>query len=419
MRYNRTEISDKVGFLSVIDEKFKTCQLTIRFIVKNDPETVSENAIAVGVIATTNSVFNTIAKMNEKLSSLYGSVLAQITGKRGDLQVLSVSSSWIDNRYAIDGEDITREMVQIVRDCIFSPDIQDGGFSQENFDIEKKDLLDKIDAEMNDKRSYALKQALQTALKDEPAGIVPYGSKETALKVTPQSAYKAYKNLLKNAQIEISFVSPYENSLAEETFREAFSQIERSPQEVVFRTPSPIKPEIERVSEEIDVRQCKTVMVFKSDSDDVFALRLVSMILGETPVSKLFVNVREKMNLCYYCACHFSPPKNVLTIDSGVEKSNIQKAEDEILRQLDEIKKGNFSDDELQNALASLDNAFSSVGDSPTSYPMWFFECLCDGEILTPAQKFAKFMEVSRQRIVDAANSLKPDTFYYMLSKED
>lgn len=161
------------------------------------------------------------------------------------------------------------------------------------------------------------------------------------------------------------------------------------------------------------------VLVFKTDFADRYALKIMNMIFGETPVSKLFMNVREKLSLCYYCASRIAYSKGALIVDSGVEKENIQKAEEEILRQLDEIKNGNFTDEEMQNALLSVDNALSAVGDTPSSYSSWYFDRLCDGEFLTPEQVMEKYRAVSREDIIRAAESLKLDTVYLMLNKED
>jgi predicted Zn-dependent peptidase len=147
-------------------------------------------------------------------------------------------------------------------------------------------------------------------------------------------------------------------------------------------------------------------------------MKLLSTIYGETPVSKLFMNVREKMSLCYYCACRTVASKGALTVDSGVERENIEKAKTEIIRQLDEIRQGNITDEELESALLSLDNALTQVGDTPNSYSSWYFERFCDGNIVTPEQQFTEYKNVTKARIVQAANSLSLDSVYLMLDKE-
>lgn len=418
MKYNRFVFDGNIGFSSVIDEKFKTNSLIIRFITSLSRDTSAENALAIGVLSDSSKNYNTLAKLNEKLSSLYGASLNSGAKKRGDIQILSLGASWINNRYAIDGEDITGEMLDIICECLFEPNASGGKFDEEAFRITKKDLLDKIDAEINNKRGYAISRAAATAFKGEPAENSCYGTKKSAEKVTAETAYKAYRNLLETAQIEIFYVAPEENTGVQNRLKEEFAKLSRKSESFKFNSHSPVKKTAERVSEEFVVNQSKMVMTFKTDSDDLYAMKLMSMIFGETPVSKLFMNVREKMSLCYYCASRMMNSKGALMVDSGVEKDNIEKAEAEILRQLDEIKNGNFSEDEMNNALLSLDNALSSVGDTPSSYSLWYFERFCEGNIITPEEMLAEYKSVTRERIIEAARSFVLDSVYLMLNKE-
>lgn len=419
MKYNRTELDGNIGFTSVIDEKFKTACLTVRFITKLSENTAAANLTGTDVITYSNSKLKTFSELNEKLSSLYGASLSSFSGKRGDVQILGISSAWLMNRYAIDGEDIEGEMLSIIRDSIFSPNAENGEFDEDSFKITKNELLDRIESEINNKRGYAISRAAETAFRGEPAEYSSYGTKESAETVTSEKAYSAYMNLLKTAPVEIHYVAPEENPAVLEMFRENFAKIERVPESAVLKNHSPLKNEVITESDEFDVRQCKMVMTFKTDSDDNYSLKMLNTIWGETPVSKLFMNVREKLSLCYYCASRVIQSKGTVMVDVGVERKNIEKAKNEILRQLDEIKNGNITDKEIESANRSIDNGLTSVGDTPSSYSAWYFECFCDGEILTPQEKFEKYSSVTKEDIVRSANSLNLDSIYIMYDKEE
>ena len=142
-------------------------------------------------------------------------------------------------------------------------------------------LADRIDAEMNNKRSYALARAAEAAFVGEPAECSCYGTRESAEAVTAADAYAAYLRILKTAQVEIYYVAPEPNDKAAEMFRREFAAIERKSRKCTFRTVSPAKSEPSTVTEEMDVLQCKTALTFKSDSDDIYALRVMSAMLGE------------------------------------------------------------------------------------------------------------------------------------------
>lgn len=420
MIYKREQLADNIGYTAIVDKKFKTDVLSVKFITDLCPETNAENSIAVGTLATSNMKYKTLAELTSKLASLYGSSVYADVKKRGDIQVLSVGASWLDNAYALENEDITSEMLEIVSDCIFRPNVDGESFDEASFNIRKNDLLDKIDAEINNKRGYAVSQAFETAFRGEPAEYSCYGKRAQAETSTSASAYKAYLELLKNAQIEIFFVSPQENKSVKEKLAAEFAAIERSaPKTYRFTSNSKAKAAAEYAEEKLDVNQSKMVLVFKSDNEDKEALKLMSTIYGETPFSKLFANVREKLSLCYYCASGYINSKNALSVDSGVETVNIEKAKEEILNQLEEIKKGNFEQSDIDNSLMSLDNALTAVGDVPSSYIGWYFGRFCEGDSASPEEIAEKYRAVTKERIIEAAKSLVLDTVYVMSPKED
>ena len=418
MIYQRSDIGNGVGFTSVTDEKFKSRSLSVYFLTELHNETAALNNLAVSVLTNSNSTYRSYAAFSEKLSELYGAALSSTTRKKSDSQILGVRASWLDNKYAIDGEDIGGEMRELIRNCIFAPDADNEKFSEESFSISKKELLDRIDCELNDKHAYALMQASKLAFRGEPAAVASYGNRETALAADPHSAFLAYQELLRTAQVEIYYVSPVKDDSFADMFRECFAGIDRSPVPLSFYCPSPLKPEPETVTDEFDVNQCKMVISFKTDTTDKYALKMMSIIYGELPFSKLFVNVREKMSLCYYCSSTSSFVKGSLNVDTGVERCNTEKAKSAILAQLDEIANGNITDEEIAGALMALDNAVQQCGDTPTSYISWYFDCFCDKDFITPEEHFARFCAVTKERIINAAKSLKLDSIYIMLNKE-
>lgn len=418
MIYNRTDLGSGIGFTSIIDSKFKTCSLAVYFLTELSAETAAVNNLAASILTVSSSRYRTFAALSEKLSELYGAGLSSTTRKKGNAQALCVKASWLGNKYALDGEDTGGEMRELIRDCLFAPNAENGEFDADSFAIVKKDLLDNISSEFNDKRTYALIQAAKTAYRGEPSAISSYGTREAAVAATASDAYRAYKELIRTAQIEIYYVSPEKDDSFAEMFRESFAEVERSPKSVNIRSHSPLKQEIERVSEEFDVNQCKAVMTFKTDSDDRYALKMLSIIYGEMPFSKLFLNVREKLGLCYYCSSSSVSVKGAFFVDIGVERSNIETARAEIIAQLDEIRSGNISDEEINSSIMALDNAVMQIGDTPSSYIGWYFDCFCDKDFITPEEHFRRFAGVTRERIVQAARSLNLDSIYLMLSKE-
>ncbi|MDD7184724.1 MAG: insulinase family protein [Ruminococcus sp.] len=419
MTYERIRLAENIGFSEIIDSKFKTGVLEIDFITPLSPETSSQNASAICSINMTNSKYPSITEFSSKLNSLYGSNIFSKVNRISDFQINSIGASWLDSKYALEGEDIETETVKILLDCIFSPDIKDNAFNQNVFEIAKKDIQAKIDSEINNKRGYAVRQASKIAFRGEPAENNSYGTSETLKEVTSESAYSALQNLVINSQIEISYVSAQKNDKIRKILSDVFGKLKRNGNTYKFISFSPIKPSPEEFTETLDVNQSKMVLVFKTKKDDKYAMKMLSALYGETPFSKLFANVREKMSLCYYCSSSFSRAKNCIFVDCGVETKNIETARNAIIGQLDEIISGNFSDEDMQNVLLALENSFSGIGDTAGSYINWYKSAVYEGEYLTPEQTLEKYRNVTRDRIIECAKSLVLDTVYVMKSKEE
>ncbi len=419
MTYERIRLAENIGLSEIIDSKFKTGVLEIDFITPLSPETSSQNASAICSINMTNSKYPSITEFFSKLNSLYGSNIFSRVNRISDFQINSIGASWLDSKYALEGEDIETETIKMLLDCIFSPDIRDNAFNQNVFEIAKKDIQAKIDSEINNKRGYAVRQASKIAFRGEPAENNSYGTSETLKEVTSESAYSALQNLIRNSQIEISYVSAQKNDKIRKLLSETFGKSGNKGNTYKFINFSPIKQTAEEFTETLDVNQSKMVLVFKTKKDDKYAMKMLSALYGETPFSKLFANVREKMSLCYYCSSSFSRAKNCIFVDCGVETKNIETARNAIIGQLDEIISGNFSDEDMQNVLLAFENSFSGIGDTAGSYINWYKSAVYEGEYLTPEQTLEKYRNVTRERIIECAKSLVLDTVYVMKSKEE
>ncbi len=417
--YSRTEISDGISFTSIIDSKFKTNTIRVKLLAKLDEKTASANALALGIIASSNSKYTSRTELSAKMNALYGGNLFADVSKTGDVQVLTLGASVINNRFTFENEDITGEMLDILECCLFAPNVNDGKFNEKEFSHRKQDLLDSIDTEINNKRGYAILRAQQTIFKNEPSAYSSYGTRETAENLTPETVYRAYQKILETAGIEIYFVGSEEIPEIKERFKNAFSSINRNYQYVEMNSPSPVKSEIERVVDRLDVNQMKMVMAYKTNYENIYPIIVMNTIFGGSPVSKLFANVREKMSLCYYCASMYVISKNTLIVDSGIEKENLEKAEKAINEQLEMVKNGDFTDEDINNAVLSILNSIKSTGDTPSSLIGWYFKTLCRGEIINPDEEAERIKAVTREQIIECAKSFTADTVYIMTGIEE
>ena len=334
----RTKLAEGVHFNSVSDNRFKTMLIEANFVMPLSAETASANALLVYVLSRSCREYPTYRALCKKLSSLYGAELSAASGKSGDRQLLTLTLTGIDDRYALDGESIAEQLSSLLCSVIFEPNLNGSAFLQAETDQERRQLLDDIDSEFNDKRVYAIGQMIKNMCSDEVFGIKRYGTAEQVKSLTPEDLYAAWQNVLRTAQLEIMYVGDSEPDKVLSVFAEAFSGIEREPHKV--ETEVIAKAEnVKRITDEMDVSQSKLVMGFRGEralpDKKAFASQLMAAVLGGTATSKLFCNVREKQSLCYYCAARYDKTKGIMIIDSGVEGENIEKLERGIMKEID------------------------------------------------------------------------------------
>ncbi len=416
--HNRRSIADEVYFTSITDKKFKINSITVNFITEMS-HNAAENAVLDRMLTKCCEKYDTMAKLNRRLSELYSAGLNYNVFAYDDFQVCSLSINVLDNRYALEGEDILRETVDILLGCIFAPYLENGAFPEQSLDIEKRNQIDDNDSEINDKTRYAHFRALETGYKGEPASLRWGGTNEEVEAVSTVSVMKAYRRMISETRVEIVCVGESDFDGLDKVFADAFSKVERHVKPIPGSKPSPLKSEIARVTENLDIEQSKLVMLFKTPLLKPYPFLVMRALYGGTESSKLFMNVREKMSLCYYCFATMMFAKGAITVECGVAHENIEKTEKECINQLDEIVKGNFTDDELEKVKLYIINTVRSSEDTVSG-----ISGKCLTAILTPGfdvdieEKVRGINSVTREDVIETAASFRLDTVYTLIPGE-
>lgn len=416
---NRRKIADGVYFSSITDKRYKKNLISVAFSTQLSEDTATENVIVPVLLTKCNSKLPTYKAFNNKMSRLYASGIGGTAGRQYDLQTISFGAYYLDDIYALSGEKMTGIMTDILIDCLTSPVTENGVFSEKFVELEKKTVIDNIETAINDKRSYAIERAMKTICKGEPASVCSYGTVEKAKLITPDSAYKAYRRMLETMPCEIICTGCSNFEGVAEKFAAAFEKAGRHDIENTTIALSPVKTQTEEVTERLTVNQSKLVLGFKSHSDDDAALVLLQKIFGGTTSSKLFRNVREKMSLCYYCSAARNDLKGIMLVNSGVENENIEKTKEAVIDQLEEIKNGNFTNEDINFAEMAIKNDFKSVADSAGNVSNWYFDCIRKNDIVTPEEKLGRYLGVSKERIIAAAKSMVLDSVYVLTGNEN
>ena len=422
--FDRKEIASGVFFNAISETKFKSNLISMRFIAPLDEKTAAKNALLFPVLLRGSTNFPDIGSIRREEESVYDTDISDGVYKRGDSQILEIRMSLLDNRFSIDGMNITNRAVRLLSDILFSPLMENSAFLEEYVESEKQMLIDDIRAQINDKRRYAMQRLSEEMFSDDVFGISELGTVESVDEITANALTAQYKELFSRAHIEIFAVGRFDFASLRETFRTLFSSTKRS---YIYQTETkPLqsaKPSVKTVYERQNISQGKLAMGFYTGvtvkDENYTAMQLLNIIYGAGVTSKLFLNVREKLSLCYYCGSGENGQKGFLTVHSGIEFKNEKKAADEILAQLDEIKKGNISENELRDAKLALVDSAERIADSAYNMLNWYFACVMNGEMITPEEKCEKVRATTTDDIVKIAQNIRLDTYYFLCAKEE
>lgn len=415
---HRKEIQKGITFNWVQDPKFKRNRISIHSMLPLKLESVSHNTMIPLLLRKGSASLGEDENIYTQLNHLYGAVLTGGSGRYNSLQRVFFTVQSLDNAYAMEGEDLITSSVELLLDCFFHPNFQ------RDFRVEKQYLIDQIQGEINDKRSYAINQTLLHMFESEGICLPQFGTVETAETVTPASVEHAWKQMLQTAPMEIIFTGSGDPQRALDACTAAFRHLDRTPQQtdliVVKETPE----KVSYLREELPgLQQGKLVMGFRSKTlntyQDKIAARVFSALFGSTPFSKLFLNVRERLSLCYYCSSQFETVSGYLLVDSGVDEANNEKTQEEVLRQLEAVQQGDFTQEELDHTKLLLANALQSTGDSLGNVEGWYLSQILLGETHTPEDEIALVNQVTREDVIAIANGVALDTVYFLTGKED
>lgn len=423
MVFERKELASGIFWNAIHETKFKSNLISVRFVLPLTADTAAKNALLFPVLLRGSENFSNIGSIRREEESIYDTTLNDSVYKRGDTQVLELRMSVLDNKYAIDGMDITERAMMLLDDILFHPITENGVFCEEYVESEKEKLIDDILAQVNDKRRYAMTRLIEEMFEGDAFGLSELGTVETTEAVCPVCLWKQYHEMLSTARIEIFAIGNFDFDALSARFARMFEGIERrytgAPETKVMQD---ARKEVKTVYERQNITQGKLSLGFYTGStvhdEDYHVMQMLNVIFGAGVTSKLFLNVREKLSLCYYCGSSENGQKGYMTVNSGIEFANEKKAADEILFQLDEIKKGNISESELRDARLALLDAIGRVGDSTGNILNWYFSGVMNGKLISPEEKRALIESVTAKDIVKKAQDIRLDTYYFLCGKE-
>lgn len=413
-----------VFLTSVNTKKFKSSYLSMTFLTPLKKETAAVNALIPNLLRRGTETCPDMQSISAALDQLYGGAIEPVVRKIGETQCVGFVGSFLDDTYTLDGSRILNQAAELMGEMLLRPYTENGAFSADYTRQEKANLVDRIKAEINEKRQYAVNRVMEEMCREEPYGVNRMGREADVAEITPASAWTRYQELLAHSRLELYYCGSAENDEVCVILQRALTGL---PREGGYEVPEtiivPTAAETRRVEEAMDVAQGKLTMGFRTGgitaaSPDYPALVLCNALFGGTANSKLFLNVREKLSLCYYASSSLARYKGAMVVSSGVEFSNVTRAEDEIGAQLEACRRGDFEPWEIVGARRYTVSSLLTMLDSQGRQEDWWLSQAVAGLSQSPEELAQAIEEVPVEAAVAAAQNLSLDTVYFLKGME-
>ena len=400
--------------------KLKTTTIGIYLSRELNRDEASKNAILPHILKNGCKKIENRTEIEHFLENLYGAKKSAGIAKKGNFHILCFEGETISDKFAPNGERLAEELLKLLLAIIF--DAKDE-FDQDVFLTERQNSITKIKSIINDKRIYANYRCQEEMSKGDVFSISRLGYTEDMEKLTKEELYNHYKKIIVSSLIDIYICGDVDFSEIEKTVKATLQKIKFQHADRASETILKDKKEINFVTEKMNVTQGKLSMGFLTHinptDEDSIALVLANTIFGGGAQSKLFNNVREKLSLAYYAGSVLNRAKGFLTVNAGIETENFEKTKAEIILQLEEMKKGNISEDEISSSKNFIINSLNAYDDDQFEMISYYQgERLMQSDMEIEDYK-EKILELEKDDIVRVISKVTLDTVYFITGAQD
>lgn len=421
MKNIKKEIKKGINLHMIETDKFKTNLIAVFLTTELNRENVTKNALISTILRRGSKNMTSQEEISKQMEDMYGASFDCGLDKMADNQVLKFYIETInDNFLPRNSENILKNSLEKILEIIFNPYIENDGFKEEYVEQEKNNIKNRIEGKIDNKARYAIDRCIEEMYKDEPYGLYKFGYIEDLEKIDGKNLYQYYKELINNCKIDI-FVS----GLIDEQITDLV-KLNESIENLEEREPKYNIPKITEkqqnqeenvITESMNVSQGKLILgldVNLENADLRYDTLLYNSILGGTANSKLFQNVREKANLAYVASSSYLRYKGNIFINCGIDIENYEKALELIKEQIENMKKGDFTEQEIENVKKGIVATIKTIKDEQDTQISYYFSQELSQEEVSIDEYIEKVNKITKQNIIDVANKVSINTIYFL-----
>ena len=399
------------------DKRFKQGRITVQLVRPMCREEAAMNALLPAVLLRGTAKHPDLRSITMHLDSLYGASVGDVVRRAGDYQTTGLGCSFTDERFAMAGDEILPPVVDFLRELLTQPLTENGGFCAGIVEGEKRNRIADIETDFNNKWVYAANSLLRNMCQADSFGIPRLGDIEQVEAITPAGLYDHYQRSLRESPVEIFYVGAAEPEQIASLLQPLFDGVGRDP--VVLPPQTAFQDAgFKRVRQETAASQSilclGLVTPITAAHPDYAAMRVLNMVLGAGMTSKLFMNIREKMSLCYSIDSHYYASKGILTVTAGIDAKQEKKVRREIMAQLEACKNGGITRQELDAAKQALLSGLRGVHDSPAAIESYYSLQALSGAPLSVEDYRAAVEAVTVADAVRAAGTVAEHSAFFL-----
>ena len=418
MTVQQLRIAQNIRLSHIQTDRFKTGVLTATLMLPLTKEHLALGQILPAVLRRGTERFPTMASVHKRLDELYASVIEIRCNRFGNNLSLSFTAEVLDQAFVPEPMDLLDGVLDMIAQLLLHPALKDGAFDPATVEQEIRFACDTIHSEINNTRSLAMIRLVEMMRREDGCSPTLEEIEAHLLKTTAEDLYEFYKKFLYSSPLELFYVG----SLSEEELKNKilshfkdWSGADAHPITLPFaeKTAGFLSK-----TQAMPVSQGKLAMGFRTGvattDQRIHAMILLNELLGGSPPSKLFLQVRERLSLCYYCSSAYHKNSGILTVSAGIDSKNREKAEKAILDQVEALKSGAISDSEWHAARTSLENVYRQIYDNPFELQNFYGNRILFGIEGSIEDSRRRLMEVTRDEVIALAGDLLLDTVFFI-----
>lgn len=398
------------------DRRFKQNILNVLFCTPTKDEEAALSALLPAVLLRGCKAYPDMHRIILKLDDLYGAGMGSLVRIIGNYQIVGIGCSFIQDRFALDGDQVLKPLTAFLHQILREPYTEQGVFSRDYVESERKNLLAAIDSRKNDKRAYATDRMLELLCGNDPFAIPRTGRREQVEQVTAEKLWQHYEKLLKESPVELFYVGSREPQEVAELIKPLFEGIQRQPTVLPPQTLLDAAPLCQQ-EECLEVSQGRLAMAYVSPVNmrhQLFIAAQVFAILFGGSTGKLFNVIREKLSLCYDIGASYYKTKGFMGIYAGIDFDKKEQVMDQVEQLLQDCCNGDFTEAELSAAKNTLISSLQSTQDSPGGIEAYYMNGLLTGKSMDVAAYIQAVEQVTAQQVQQVAALFKRHTVYFL-----